>query len=95
MAEQKYQVPEDLVQAKRDFFAAEARVKELGDAMPSPVDVANLEAEISDEQRDALQAARAAELDIVMTLHRHEWWGTVDNQREAWVALDQAAKAPQ
>jgi hypothetical protein len=80
MAESKYEFPEDLLQAQRDFFAAEARVKELCDALPSSIDVANMEAEITDEQREALQAARAEELDIVMKLHRHEWWSTVDSR---------------
>jgi hypothetical protein len=80
IAEQTYEFPEDLLQAQRDFYAAEARVHELVDAMPSSVDVANLEAEVSDEQREALEAARATRMDIVMTLHRHPWWETVENR---------------
>jgi hypothetical protein len=95
MAEPKYTFPEDLFQAQRDFFAAEARVKEICDAMPSSLDVANLEAEITDEQREALQVARAVQVDIVMKLHRHEWWSTVDNRYEAGLELRKAAKAPQ
>ncbi|WP_204074728.1 hypothetical protein [Planotetraspora phitsanulokensis] len=93
MAESTYAFPADLLQAQRDFFAAEARVKELCDALPSSIDVANMEAEITDEQREALQAARAEQLDLVMKLHRHEWWSTVDNRHLAGLELRKAAKA--
>jgi hypothetical protein len=48
MAEPKYKFPEHLLQAQRDFLAAETRIQPIVDAMPSSIDVVNLEAEVDE-----------------------------------------------
>jgi hypothetical protein len=73
-----YMLPEDLIEAKRAFYTAEARCQELVDAEPSPTAIIALEAEISDEQREALAAAREERLQIVEQIHRHPFWAGVE-----------------
>jgi len=93
MAESKYVFPEDLLQALRDFLAAEVQIKQIVDKMPSSVDVINLEAEVGEEQQQELDAAREAQMDAVMRMHRHEWWGSVENRYDAGLELRKAAQA--
>ncbi|MFI7113931.1 hypothetical protein ACIBK9_46975 [Nonomuraea sp. NPDC050227] len=69
-----YELPQDLIDAQKAFYAAEARCAELVAAEPSPVAIAALEAELSDEQRQALAAAREERLQAVEVLHRHPFW---------------------
>ncbi|GAA1264398.1 hypothetical protein Psi02_64230 [Planotetraspora silvatica] len=88
-----YDIPSDLLDLQRAYFAADQRVQESGEGFPSAIDIANQEAEISDEQRSALIEARAARLDLVSELYRHPWFDTVDNTHEARMALRKAARA--
>jgi hypothetical protein len=90
-----YELPEDLIEAQRAFYAAEARCAELVAAQPSPVSVAALEAEVGDEQRQALAAAREERLQIVERLHRHPFWSTVDagDKMKVQAKLREAARA--
>jgi len=73
-----YDLPQDLIEAKKAFYADEARCQELVDAEPSPTAIVALEAEISDEQRQALAEAREHRLQLVETIHRHPFWATVE-----------------
>jgi hypothetical protein len=61
--------------------------------MPSSVDVINLEAEVDEGQQQGLDAARAAQMDAVLRMHRHDWWDSVDNRYDASVELRKAAQA--
>ncbi|GII32902.1 hypothetical protein Pmi06nite_63440 [Planotetraspora mira] len=79
MAE-SYNFPDDLVQAQRDFLAAEAQVKEIvdDDLMPSSIDIAKQEAVVPEDLEQALADARAAQMDMTLRLNRHDW-STFDN----------------
>lgn len=90
-----YELPQDLIDAQKAFYAAEERCQELVDAEPSPVSVAALEAELSDEQRQALAAAREERLQAVEALHRHPFWATVEvgDKMKVQAKLREAARA--
>ena len=87
-----YEPPAQLVQLKRDFLAAEERRREVGQAMPAPTAVAAGEATITEDQREAWQAACAESARLAEAIHRDDWWGTVDNRHSADMALLEAAK---
>ncbi|GII34641.1 hypothetical protein [Planotetraspora mira] len=87
-----YDIPADLLDARRAFDEAQAGVEAALVGLPSPVDIANQEAEISDEQQAEIDEARAAHLELTMLLRGHPWWKTVDNAHEAQMALQKAAK---
>lgn len=84
-------LPPDLVQLRRAFLAAEEHLRQLGAAQPAPTAIAAGEAELSDEQREEWQAAHEKTRDLAGEIHRHDWWDTVDNRHDAWMALQQAA----
>ncbi|MER7361962.1 hypothetical protein [Nonomuraea wenchangensis] len=65
------------------------------DAEPAAMAVVALEAEISDEQRQALADARERRLEVVETLHRHSFWATVEpsDRIKVQTALRKAARA--
>jgi len=85
-----YEFPDDLIAAQRAYYAADARVQEVTDALPSAQEV--LEGVMTDEQRAGLAEAREARLTALETLNRHPWWGQQDNRHAAWTALQKAAK---
>ncbi|MER7126729.1 hypothetical protein [Micrococcus luteus] len=87
-----YEFPPDLIEAQRAYYAADARVQEVTDALPSSVAIVAGEAEISDGQRAELAQARAARLDALETLNKHPWWGEQRDRHGAWMALQKAAK---
>lgn len=87
-----YDLPEDLIQLKRDFLAADAECREIAEQLPSSVAVLAGEAEPDLGRQAQLDAARARRLEVVRQLYRHEWWATVDNRYQADVALTKAAK---
>lgn len=84
--------PADLLQAQRDYYAADAEVERLASALPSSLDVVVGAAVVSDEQRAELTAARARRLDLVDLLYGHEYWAEVDDQHAARMALQKAAR---
>lgn len=84
-------VPPDLVQLRRDFLAAKQALHDLGASMPAPTAVATGEAELSDDQRAEWEAAHARSRDLAGEIHRHPWWGTVENRQEGRQALAAAA----
>lgn len=90
-----YELPDDLIEAQRAFYEAEKRCQELVDAEPAPTAIAALEAELSDEQRQALAAAREERLQAVEVLHRHRFWRDVQagDKMKVQAKLREAAKA--
>lgn len=73
-----YDIPDDLLALQRAYDQADARVQELS---------------VGDEHREALAAARQERLAAVEALHRHPFWGTVDNRHSADMALKKAARS--
>lgn len=87
-----YQPPPDLVKLRQDFLAAEQRLREVGASHPAPTAIARGEASLSDGQRAEWDAAQAEVRRLAVELHRHGWWGEVDNRHDAAMALNEAAK---
>lgn len=73
-----YDIPDDLLALQRAYDQADAKVQELS---------------VGDEHREALKDARAERLRLVEEIHRHQFWGTVDNRHSADMALKKAARA--
>jgi hypothetical protein len=69
-----YEFPPDLLDAQRAYWAADARVQEVTDALPSSVVVVAGEAEVTEEQRAELVTVRAERLLALEALNAHEWW---------------------
>lgn len=88
-----YDFPPSLLEAQRAYDAADARVQEVTDALPSSMAVLSGEAEISMEQRQALADARADRLHRLAVLYHDAWWDAVEDQRAARLQLQEAAKA--
>jgi hypothetical protein len=86
-------VPGDLIALKRDWRASVDMCGRLADALPLSGDVLSGKASISQEQRDELEDARADQRRLVLEIHRHPWWATVDNRGQANRALQAAAFA--
>ncbi|MGC5012500.1 hypothetical protein ACLQ2R_17185 [Streptosporangium sp. DT93] len=88
-----YEFPDDLLDAQRAYWAADARVQEVTDALPSPQEV--LEGAQTEEQGEELARVREERLLALEALNRHPWWGQ-DRQRQdryaAWKALQAAAR---
>lgn len=76
-------------------YAAEQRCQALVDAEPAATAIVALEAEISDEQRQALAEAREERLQAVEALHRHPFWEKVEvgDRMKVQAQLRQAARA--
>lgn len=89
-----YDLPDDLIAAQKAFYEAEARCQALVDAEPAASAIVALEAEISEEQRQALADAREERLQAVEALHRHPFWETVDagDRIKVQAALRKAAR---
>lgn len=87
-----YDPPPDLLKLKQDFLAAEQKLAQLRQTHPAPTAIAALEAELSDEQRLEWAAAFDESRRLAEEIHRHGWWGKVDNRHSAWMALQQTAK---
>lgn len=88
----EYDFPDDLLQAQKDYYAADTEVNRVTDALPSSVDVVAGAAAFTDEQRAELGAARAERLRLVDVLYDHPFWKDVDDQHAARLALQKAAK---
>ncbi len=87
-----YEFPDDLVAAQRDFYAADARVQEVTDALPSSLDIVAGTASITEDQRAELAAVRAERLRIVDILYGHTWWEGVEDPYAARLKLREVAK---
>ncbi|MEV7013250.1 hypothetical protein [Streptosporangium sp. NPDC051022] len=83
--------PPDLLGAQRTYWAADARVQEVTDALPSAQEV--LEGAMTDEQREELAQVREARLQALEALNRHPWWKDAGDRYAAQKALRQAAGA--
>lgn len=83
----EYDVPEDLVQLKVAFWAADAECIALS-AGPEPTDPRERE-----RARADLDAANAKRLGLIAEMYAHPWWRIQPNRYEADLAVNQAAKA--
>lgn len=88
-----YTVPGDLIALKRAWRDAVELGGRLAEALPSNADVQAGLAVVSQGERDELNAARGDERRLVLEIHRHPWWNTVDNRQLAGRALLAAAFA--
>ena len=86
------QPPPDLIQLRKDFLAAEQRLHEVGASHPAPTAIATGEASLTDGQRAGWDTAQGRVRDLAGQIHRHPWWGDVENRHDARTALDAAAK---
>ena len=87
----RYVVPPELVDLRVAFLRAEEQCAQISDVMPSALAVVTGAAQVDQEMRDSLHAARTARLEIVQALFRHPWWSTVDNRFAAERELRNAA----
>lgn len=85
--------PQDLIDAQRAYYAAEAEVERVTNALPSSVDVVAGTATFTDKQRAELAAARAERLRLVDILYRHPFREGVDDQHAARLELQRQARA--
>ncbi|MFF3443663.1 hypothetical protein [Streptosporangium sp. NPDC002721] len=88
-----YEIPADLLDAQRVYWAADERVQEVTDALPSPQEV--LEGAQTEEQGEELARVREERLLALEALNRHRWWDGAEQKRDrhaAWKALQQAAR---
>lgn len=88
-----YEIPDDLLQLKRDFNAADARCEEIAAALPSSVSVLAVEMEPDPKGQADLVEARSERMRLVEEMNRHPWWATVDDRHDAWMFLQKAAKS--
>lgn len=81
---------------RRTSYSRVCDLGRLADALPRAIDLANEEAEISEEDRANLEAAREHRLQLVEAMHRHPFWEDVQGSRpEAKEALRAMANASQ
>ncbi|WP_194923194.1 hypothetical protein [Catenulispora pinisilvae] len=79
-------VPEDVVQLKRSFWAADKKCADLADRPDSP------DPEVQAAMSAELAAARAERLRITTDLYAHPWWATQSNRYQADRKVAAAAK---
>ncbi|MEU7891233.1 hypothetical protein AB0B45_00065 [Nonomuraea sp. NPDC049152] len=86
-------LPTDVIEARRAYDAADARVQELADALPSSVEVVEGRATWNEQAMADLLEARAERLRLLGVLRDMPWWGTVPSKLEAEKQLRIAARA--
>ncbi|MEU4224253.1 hypothetical protein AB0F17_08165 [Nonomuraea sp. NPDC026600] len=87
-----YEVPDDLLQKRVDFVAAQTRLSTLGRSIPSAAAVAALEAEPpTEEQLQEWRDVQAKCRTLAAEIQVHAWWAKVDNRQAAEKALREAA----
>ena len=86
-----YEIPPDLLEKRRAFVAAEARLVALGRAMPSAAAVAAGEAEpVAEEQRQEWLDAQSKCRTLAVEIQEHKYWREVDDPKAARKALEDA-----
>jgi hypothetical protein len=80
-------VPEDLVQLKRSFWAADRECAALADRPDSP------DPEVQAAMHAELATVRAERLRITTDMYAHPWWSTQSNRYQADRTVAAAAKA--
>jgi hypothetical protein len=89
-----FDIPVDLVELQRAWYAADVRCQEISVVLPRAADVVAGVAEPTGQQRDELTAARAERLRLSEALQGHGWWADVEPEHrlEAKAALRDAAR---
>ncbi|MET8334346.1 hypothetical protein [Streptosporangium canum] len=87
-----YEFPPDLIAAQQAFWAAEKRVSKAYAALPSSVDIAAQEADVTEEQQQELDDARAEQGRCIDAIYGHSFWDDVSDKFGAKVALQKAAR---
>ncbi|WP_101791044.1 hypothetical protein [Nonomuraea indica] len=72
-----YDGPDDLLQMRRDFVAAERKLAELGRAEPF--------------NREAWEATYARAQELAVEIQRSPWLAAAENRHKAWTLLRDAA----
>ncbi|GAA2411130.1 hypothetical protein GCM10010404_81310 [Nonomuraea africana] len=89
-----FDLPSDLVELKREWFAVDDHCRKLAGALPSNVAVLEGKAERDMEGEAALAEARAERLRILEQINSHPWWEEKASDRhQAWIALAKAARS--
>lgn len=88
-----YDIPQDLIDLQKAFWAADNHAAQLVAGLPLGVDIAAGEAEIPDETRKLVDEARRERSRLVAELYGHPWFETVNRVEPAHEALREAAKA--
>lgn len=70
-----YDIPDDLLQLRRDFLASETRLAELSKG----------------GDQGAWDEAYRESQRLAVEIDRNPYWATVDNRYKAWMALRDAA----
>lgn len=83
--------PDDLLAAQRAYWEADARVREVVDALPSSQEV--LEGAMTDEQRQLLAEVREQRLLALEALNNNPWWAGQRDRYAAWKRLQEAVNA--
>lgn len=87
-----YDFPDDLVDLRRRFDAADARCRELSEALPPAVELLETDIDSSSEEFRPLNEARAQRLRLLEEIEGHAFWGGVDDAAEARNELRKAAR---
>lgn len=82
--------PPGVLEAQRAYYAADARVQEVADALPSSQEI--LEGAMTDEQRQLLAEVREARLLALEVLNNNPWWAGQRDRYAAWKRLQEAAR---
>ena len=82
--------PDDLLEAQRAYWEADARAQEVVDALPSSQEI--LEGAMTDEQRRLLAEVREQRLLALEVLNNNPWWAGRRDRYAAWKQLQEAAR---
>ncbi|TMS00206.1 hypothetical protein [Nonomuraea basaltis] len=82
-------LPDDLIQLRRDFLAAQGRLAAAGRVLPSHAAVVAGEAEpATPEQHQAWQTAQAECRRLAVAIQEHSHWEETPDRKAARTALD-------
>lgn len=83
------ELPEDLIQLRRDFLAAQERLRAAGRVLPAHAAVLALEVEpASEEQRQEWADAQTECRRLAVAIQEHEYWEKAPDRKAVRNALD-------
>ncbi len=86
-----FDIPADLLDLQRAFYAADAECERIGNALPSSTEIYRG----ADVDWTLLDQARAKRMEILDRLHAHPWFDSLEDSRRsaARIALRAAARS--
>jgi hypothetical protein len=85
--------PPELVQARRDFMAADAELAALAAGAPSAIAQDGRVVGVDPELAARMAAVHARMQQLALFIVGHDWLGQAANRVAAWQRVDQLAKA--